>query len=108
MSKRSRVVIKRVVNETFDFRRLSSIRNTTFSGFPELAWLYLSGNRFTNPIPAEYFRSNHYLDAIWIGDNPWICNCHDPTFIDFYDFLTAVPQKVGLCNIYLYNCFIFD
>nr|XP_014103590.1 toll-like receptor 13 [Bactrocera oleae]XP_036225856.1 toll-like receptor 13 [Bactrocera oleae] len=74
--------------------KLSSIRNTTFSGFPELAWLYLSGNRFTNPIPAEYFRSNHYLDAIWIGDNPWICNCHDPTFIDFYDFLTAVPQKL--------------
>ncbi|XP_011177955.2 insulin-like growth factor-binding protein complex acid labile subunit [Zeugodacus cucurbitae] len=74
--------------------KLSSIRNSTFAGFPELAWLYLNGNRFTNPIPAEYFRSNHYLDAVWISDNPWICNCHDPTFIDFYDFLTAAPQKL--------------
>ncbi|XP_039957178.1 insulin-like growth factor-binding protein complex acid labile subunit [Bactrocera tryoni] len=74
--------------------KLSSIRNATFSGFPELAWLYLSGNRFTNPIPTDYFRSNHYLDAIWISDNPWVCNCHDPTFIDFYDFLTAVPPKL--------------
>ncbi|XP_036331437.1 insulin-like growth factor-binding protein complex acid labile subunit isoform X2 [Rhagoletis pomonella] len=74
--------------------KLTAIRNTTFSGFPELAWLHLNGNRFTNPIPAEYFRSNQYLDAIWISDNPWICNCHDTTFMDFYDYLTAPPQKL--------------
>ncbi|XP_053964918.1 insulin-like growth factor-binding protein complex acid labile subunit [Anastrepha ludens] len=74
--------------------KLSALRNTTFAGFPELAWLQLNGNRFTNPIPAGYFRSNQYLDAIWISDNPWICNCQDATFMDFYDYLTAPPQKL--------------
>ncbi|XP_067632750.1 insulin-like growth factor-binding protein complex acid labile subunit isoform X2 [Eurosta solidaginis] len=74
--------------------KLSAISNTTFSGFPELAWLYLNGNRLTNPIPTDYFRSNHYLDAIWLSDNPWICDCHDSTFMNFYDYLTAEPQKL--------------
>ncbi|CAD7015012.1 uncharacterized protein LOC101454784 [Ceratitis capitata] len=74
--------------------KLTGVRNSTFSGFPELAWLLLNGNRFTNPIPASYFRLNHYLDAIWLSDNPWICDCHDITFIDFYDYLTAPPQKL--------------
>ncbi|XP_037951419.1 uncharacterized protein LOC119682125 [Teleopsis dalmanni] len=74
--------------------RLSAIRNSTFRDFPELASLHLNGNRFTNPFSAKYFRSNKYLDAIWVGDNPWICNCHDTEFMDFYDYLVTKPQKL--------------
>lgn len=77
---------------------LSVIRNTTFQQFPELAQLKLNGNRFTNPFPREYFQSNKYLDAMWMGDNTWICNCQDHTFIDFYDYLTMAPARVSLFN----------
>ncbi|KAM7343340.1 uncharacterized protein ACRADG_010402 isoform 1-T3 [Cochliomyia hominivorax] len=74
--------------------RLSALSNTTFQHFPELAQLKLNGNRFTNPFPREYFQSNKYLDAIWAGDNTWICSCEDPTFIEFYEFLTAAPTRL--------------
>ncbi|XP_030559960.1 insulin-like growth factor-binding protein complex acid labile subunit [Drosophila novamexicana] len=74
--------------------RLSTIRNSSFRGFPELADLHLNGNRLTNPIPPVYFRSNKFLDQIWLGDNPWICECQNPLFVEFYDFLTAKPAKL--------------
>ncbi|XP_034478154.1 uncharacterized protein LOC117784512 [Drosophila innubila] len=74
--------------------RLSTIRNNSFRGFPELADLHLNGNRLTNPIPPSYFRGNKFLDQIWLGDNPWICECQDPLFIEFYEFLTVKPQKI--------------
>ncbi|KAL7736170.1 hypothetical protein ACLKA6_003716 [Drosophila palustris] len=74
--------------------RLSTIRNNTFRGFPELADLHLNGNRLTNPIPPSYFRGNKYLDQIWLGDNPWICECQDPLFLEFYEFLTVKPPKI--------------
>lgn len=74
--------------------RLTIIRNTTFQGFPELASLKLSGNRFTNPFRPEFFRSNMYLSQIWLSDNMWRCDCHDPTFMDSYDFLTQRPHKL--------------
>uniref|UniRef100_A0A1L8ECM0 Putative leucine-rich repeat-containing g-protein coupled receptor 5 n=3 Tax=Haematobia irritans TaxID=7368 RepID=A0A1L8ECM0_HAEIR len=74
--------------------RLSALRNTTFQNFPELAQLKLNGNRFTNPFPRDYFKSNKYLDAIYAGDNTWICNCEDMTFIEFHDYLTAAPARI--------------
>ncbi|KAH8369788.1 hypothetical protein KR093_000976 [Drosophila rubida] len=74
--------------------RISGIRNSSFRGFPELADLHLNGNRLTNPIPPSYFRGNKFLDQIWLGDNPWICECQDPLFVEFYDFLTAKPTKL--------------
>ncbi|XP_061395602.1 uncharacterized protein LOC133331216 [Musca vetustissima] len=74
--------------------RLSTLRNTTFQNFPELAQLKLNGNRFTNPFPRSYFDSNKYLDEIYAGDNPWICNCEERTFVDFHDFLTSVPTRI--------------
>ncbi|KAH8299722.1 hypothetical protein KR044_005019 [Drosophila immigrans] len=74
--------------------RISTIRNSSFGGFPELADLHLNGNRLTNPIPPSYFRANKFLDQIWLGDNPWICECQDPLFVEFYDFLTAKPTKL--------------
>ncbi|EDW72264.2 uncharacterized protein Dwil_GK20808, isoform C [Drosophila willistoni] len=74
--------------------RLSTIRNNTFRDFPELADLHLNGNRLTNPIDPEYFRSNKYLDQLWLGDNPWICDCQSPEFVEFYDFITVKPAKI--------------
>ncbi|XP_017025296.1 insulin-like growth factor-binding protein complex acid labile subunit [Drosophila kikkawai] len=74
--------------------RLSTVRNNTFREFPELADLHLNGNRLTSPIPPYYFGSNKFLDQLWLGDNPWICDCHNPLFVEFYDFLTAKPAKI--------------
>ncbi|EDW08371.1 uncharacterized protein LOC6578526 [Drosophila mojavensis] len=74
--------------------RLSTIRNNSFSGFPELADLHLNGNRLINPIPPGHFRANKFLDQIWLGDNPWICECQNPLFVEFYDYLTAKPAKL--------------
>ncbi|XP_023173006.2 uncharacterized protein LOC111600898 isoform X2 [Drosophila hydei] len=74
--------------------RLSTIRNNSFSGFPELADLHLNGNRLINPIPPGHFRGNKFLDQIWLGDNPWICECQNPLFIEFYDYLTMKPAKL--------------
>ncbi|KAH8402446.1 hypothetical protein KR009_012023 [Drosophila setifemur] len=74
--------------------RISTVRNSTFRDFPELADLHLNGNRLTSPIPPIYFRGNKFLDQIWLGDNPWICDCHSPLFVEFYDYLTAMPAKI--------------
>ncbi|XP_020817779.1 uncharacterized protein LOC110191305 [Drosophila serrata] len=74
--------------------RLTTVRNNTFREFPELADLHLNGNRLTSPIPPYYFGSNKFLDQLWLGDNPWICDCHNPLFVEFYDYLTAKPAKI--------------
>ncbi|XP_016930587.3 insulin-like growth factor-binding protein complex acid labile subunit [Drosophila suzukii] len=74
--------------------RLTTVRNNTFREFPELADLHLNGNRLTSPIPPYYFGSNKFLDQLWLGDNPWICDCHNPLFMEFYDFLTSKPAKI--------------
>ncbi|XP_017008031.3 uncharacterized protein [Drosophila takahashii] len=74
--------------------RLTTVRNNTFREFSELADLHLNGNRLTSPIPPHYFSGNKYLDQLWLGDNPWICDCHSPLFVDFYDFLTSKPAKI--------------
>nr|NP_001246458.1 uncharacterized protein Dmel_CG5819, isoform C [Drosophila melanogaster]NP_611660.1 uncharacterized protein Dmel_CG5819, isoform A [Drosophila melanogaster]NP_726186.1 uncharacterized protein Dmel_CG5819, isoform B [Drosophila melanogaster]AAF46828.1 uncharacterized protein Dmel_CG5819, isoform A [Drosophila melanogaster]AAM29403.1 RE09008p [Drosophila melanogaster]AAM68218.1 uncharacterized protein Dmel_CG5819, isoform B [Drosophila melanogaster]AFH08211.1 uncharacterized protein Dmel_CG5 len=74
--------------------RLTTVRNNTFREFPELADLHLNGNRLTSPIPPNYFDGNKFLDQLWLGDNPWICDCHSPLFVDFYDYLTAKPAKI--------------
>ncbi|XP_017054084.1 uncharacterized protein LOC108096744 [Drosophila ficusphila] len=74
--------------------RLTTVRNNTFREFPELADLHLNGNRLTSPIPPQYFSSNKFLDQLWLGDNPWICDCHSPLFVEFYDFLTSKPAKI--------------
>ncbi|XP_016953557.1 uncharacterized protein LOC108026877 [Drosophila biarmipes] len=74
--------------------RLTTVRNNTFRGFPELADLHLNGNRLTSPIPPYYFGGNKFLDQLWLGDNPWICDCHSPLFLEFYDFLTSKPAKI--------------
>uniref|UniRef100_A0A1B0AB64 LRRCT domain-containing protein n=1 Tax=Glossina pallidipes TaxID=7398 RepID=A0A1B0AB64_GLOPL len=73
---------------------LSTLRNTTFESFPELASLKLNGNRFTNPFPSVYFKRNKFLDEIWLGDNPWICNCQDSVFVEFNAYLTRQPSKI--------------
>lgn len=74
--------------------RLTMIRNETFQGFPELARINLAGNRFTTPFRVEYFNDNLYLQDIWLGDNPWRCDCQTKGFYDFFMFVTQVPSKV--------------
>lgn len=74
--------------------RISSIRNVTFVGFPELSRLRLSGNRFTTPFRREFFNQNPYLQEIWLGDNPWLCDCHNQDFLQFFRFITETPAKV--------------
>lgn len=75
--------------------RLSSIRNVTFIGFPELSRLRLSGNRFTTPFRREFFFDNPYLQEIWLGDNPWRCDCGSQEFLHFFRFITESPSKVS-------------
>lgn len=72
--------------------RMTSIRNTTLIGFPELAKINLAGNRFTTPLKIEFFEENRYLSEISLGDNPWLCDCHE--LYDFYNYLTEPPMKV--------------
>lgn len=72
--------------------RMTAIRNSTFAGFPELATLSLSGNRFTLPFRREYFAENLFLAEMHLGDNPWLCSCHD--LFSFYIFITDAPAKV--------------
>lgn len=74
--------------------RLTSIRNTTFIGFPELTRINLSGNRFTLPFRQDYFTDNVYLTELWLGDNPWTCNCNDKNLYNFYNFLLESPSKI--------------
>lgn len=74
--------------------RISSIQNTTFANFPELARINLSGNRFTTAFKANYFEHNTFLSEIWLGDNPWRCDCHDSSFFNFYSFLVEAPSRL--------------
>lgn len=75
------------------FSRLSSIENRTFSTFPELSRLNLAGNRLTTTFRKEYFANNQYLNEIWLGDNPWRCEC-DKKSSEFYQYLTDRPPRV--------------
>lgn len=72
--------------------RLIGIRETTFTGFPELATLRLAGNRFTIPFKKDFFAENLFLAELSLGDNPWQCNCHDMHV--FYLYLTEAQAKV--------------
>lgn len=72
--------------------RMISIRNSTFAGFPEIKKISLSGNRLTIPFKREFFAENLFLDELHLGDNPWLCNCHD--MFSFYNFITEVPAKI--------------
>ncbi|XP_019562172.3 toll-like receptor 6 [Aedes albopictus] len=75
--------------------RITAIRNTTFSRLPALMRINLSGNRFTTPFRVDFFDSNTYLSEIWLGDNPWRCDCRDSGFLDFFLFLTEPPRRVN-------------
>lgn len=86
------IVLKLLIN--IHIYRLSRIRNTTFLGFPELTRLRLAGNRFTTPFLVDYFDDNAYLRQIWLGDNPWRCDCKDPEMYMFFDFLDRDPSIV--------------
>ncbi|XP_065078883.1 insulin-like growth factor-binding protein complex acid labile subunit [Ochlerotatus camptorhynchus] len=75
--------------------RITSIRNTTFSRLPALMKINLAGNRFTTPFRVEYFENNPYLSEIWLGDNPWRCDCRENGFLEFYLFLTEPPRRAN-------------
>lgn len=72
--------------------RMTNIRNATFNGFPDIAKINLSGNRFTIPFKKDFFAENLYLAELSLGDNPWLCNCHD--MYSFYIYITDAPAKV--------------
>uniref|UniRef100_A0AAG5DDM5 LRRCT domain-containing protein n=1 Tax=Anopheles atroparvus TaxID=41427 RepID=A0AAG5DDM5_ANOAO len=75
--------------------RLSAMRNTTLSGLPELTRINLSGNRFTTPFRVDFFDRNPYLTEIWLGDNPWRCDCRSDDFFQFFQYLTDPPGRIG-------------
>ncbi|XP_041769269.1 uncharacterized protein LOC121592070 [Anopheles merus] len=75
--------------------RLSTMRNTTLAGLPELVRINLSGNRFTTPFRVEFFDKNPFLSEIWLGDNPWRCDCRSDEFFQFFQFLTDPPGRIG-------------
>uniref|UniRef100_A0A8D8F157 Leucine-rich repeat-containing G-protein coupled receptor 5 n=1 Tax=Culex pipiens TaxID=7175 RepID=A0A8D8F157_CULPI len=75
--------------------RLTTIRNTTFIGLPNLLRINLSGNRFTTTFRVEFFDHTPYLSEIWLGDNPWRCDCRSAGFQDFFQFLVDQPQRVN-------------
>uniref|UniRef100_A0A182K9M6 LRRCT domain-containing protein n=1 Tax=Anopheles christyi TaxID=43041 RepID=A0A182K9M6_9DIPT len=75
--------------------RLTTMRNTTLAGLPELVRINLSGNRFTTPFRVEFFDKNPFLSEIWLGDNPWRCDCRSDEFFQFFQFLTDPPGRIG-------------
>lgn len=75
--------------------RISTINNETFRGFPQLTRINLSGNRFTTTFKTEFFENNPYIQDIWLGDNPWRCDCRSMDFFLFYDYLIKTPTKVN-------------
>lgn len=79
-------------NLDLSMNRMTTIRNSTFSGFPEITKINLSGNRFTTALRVEHFDGNPYLSDLALGDNPWLCNCMD--ILAFYNFVTDPPMKV--------------
>lgn len=75
--------------------RLMKISNLTFNHLPELTRLNIAGNRLTNTLRRDMFTQNRFMQKIWLGDNPWICDCARPDFYDFYQYLTEPPVKVS-------------
>ncbi|XP_053687132.1 uncharacterized protein LOC128736668 [Sabethes cyaneus] len=75
--------------------RITTFRNTTLSGLPALLRINLSGNRFTTPFRVDFFDHNPYLSDVWLGDNPWRCDCRDAEFFHFFLFLTEPPRRVN-------------
>ncbi|XP_058054121.1 uncharacterized protein LOC131205857 [Anopheles bellator] len=75
--------------------RLTTLRNTTFAGLPELVRINLAGNRFTTPFRVDFFDRNPFLSEIWLGDNPWRCDCRSDDFFMFFLFLTDPPGRVS-------------
>lgn len=73
--------------------RLSTIDNSTFSSFPELSRLNLAGNRLTTTFRKDFFANNQYLSEIWLGDNPWRCEC-DKMSQAFFIYITDRPSRV--------------
>lgn len=73
--------------------RLSIIENGTFANFPELSRLNLAENRLTTTFKKQYFASNEYLNEIWLGSNPWRCEC-DKKSHEFYKYITDPPARV--------------
>lgn len=72
--------------------RMTSIKEATFAGFPDIAKINLAGNRFTIPFKVDFFVENFFLAELQLGDNPWLCNCHD--MYAFYIYITDAPAKV--------------
>ena len=85
--------------------RLSSLRNTTFLHFPELSRLRLSGNRFTTIFRRDFFDSNPYLNEIWLGDNPWRCDCRSQEVLQFFRFISESPAKVRFIEAFVFVLF---
>uniref|UniRef100_A0A182PDK3 LRRCT domain-containing protein n=1 Tax=Anopheles epiroticus TaxID=199890 RepID=A0A182PDK3_9DIPT len=75
--------------------RLTTMRNGTLTGLPELVRINLSGNRFTTPFRVEFFEQNPFLSEIWLGDNPWRCDCRSDEFFQFFQYLTDPPGRIG-------------
>ncbi|XP_055606225.1 insulin-like growth factor-binding protein complex acid labile subunit [Uranotaenia lowii] len=75
--------------------RISSVDNETFAKLPSLLRLNLYGNRLTNPFRQDYFDNNTYLGEIWLGDNPWRCDCRSHDFRHFFVFLTEPPGRIN-------------
>uniref|UniRef100_A0A336MRI8 CSON003996 protein n=1 Tax=Culicoides sonorensis TaxID=179676 RepID=A0A336MRI8_CULSO len=75
--------------------RLMKVNNETFYQLPELTQLNLVGNRLTSTLKRETFKENRFLHKIWLGDNPWICDCERTDFYDFYQYLTEPPVKIA-------------
>lgn len=69
----------------------------TFAALPELSKLNLAGNRLTTTFRTDYFSYNQYLNEIWLGDNPWHCEC-DKNSLDFYRYITERTWRVGFLN----------
>lgn len=79
--------------------RLLHVNNQTFAGLTELSRLNLASNRFTTTFRLEYFAKNLYLNDIWLGDNPWRCECWGFGLKEFYQYLTVPPQRVCICGV---------
>lgn len=82
-------------NQTIEYNfRISTIDNSTFSTFPELSRLNLAGNRLTVTFRQDYFASNQYLSELWLGDNPWRCECNRKEH-EFFLYITERPARVN-------------
>lgn len=62
-----------------------TLNNSTFAKMPKLKTLNLQGNRLSYEIGPDVF---HNIKAVYLGDNPWGCNCHDIGFQRLYEWLT--------------------